>query len=376
MGLLSKRMPRLWALVAAGLLARLLLAAVSLGSNDILSWYRFGEFITAHGVGAAYETLSTRRLLFNYPPLTGYLAQGVYILAGGQLRAFAILFKLPGILAEAAAAYLLYRHVLARLGPREALACAAAFSLSLVSVLVSGYHGNTDTLYCFLALAAVLFWEEDRPFLSGLSLAAAINIKLIPLFLVPVFLSQARSRSSLSRFAAGLSCAAIPFLFFLPAHGAALWRNVFAYKGYPDHWGVSLFLKSPLYFSSARYLILLLITALSVLARLRSRGTTPQLAAASCVIFLVFTPAFGVQYTLVPLPLLFLVDWRWASGYALLSGIFLSSVYAHWWTGGYPLLSWFTTTLPAPQAALGVVVWLYLIGLLARGLFAAGVKAR
>lgn len=355
-----------WALIVVGFLSRLLLAAVSLGANDILSWYYFGEFITAHGVGAAYETLNTRALLFNYPPLTGYFAQGVYLLAGGQLRLFALLFKLPGIAAEAAGAYLLYRHVLRRLGPLEARNRAAAFSLSLISILISGYHGNTDPIYCFFAFASVVFWEDERPFLSGLSLAAAINVKLIPLMIVPVMLSQARSRTSLARFVAGLSCAAIPFLPFMPSHGTAILNNVFLYKGYPDHWGFSLLSQSPIYFTYARGLILLLITALCALARIRRRGTAAELAAASFVLFLIFTPAFGIQYALCPLPLLFLGSWRRACGYALLSGMLAFSLYAHWWTGGFPLASWFTTSMPPPQIALGFIVWVYLLYLLAR----------
>ncbi|MBI5882277.1 MAG: DUF2029 domain-containing protein [Elusimicrobia bacterium] len=355
-----------WALIAVGFLSRLLLAAISLGSNDILSWYYFGGSIASHGVGAAYETLNTRALLFNYPPLTGYFAQGVYLLAGGQMRLFALFFKLPGIAAEAAGAYLLYRHVLGRLGPLEASKRAAAFSLSLVSILISGYHGNTDPIYCFFAFASVVFWEDERPFLSGLSLAAAINVKLIPLMIVPVMLSQARSKASLARFVAGLSCAAIPFLPFMPSHGAAILDNVFLYKGYPDNWGFSFLFKSPAYFTWARGLILLLITALCGLARMRRRGTAGELASTSCVLFLVFTPAFGIQYALCPLPLLFLGSRRLAGGYALLSGIFASSLYAHWWTGGFPLASWFATAMPPPQVALGFAVWLYLLVFLYR----------
>jgi len=47
--------------------------------------------------------------------------------------------------------------------------------------------------------------------------------------------------------------------------------------------------------------------------------------------------------------------------WAVLSGLFVGSVYASFWTGGWPLHSQFTTRFPIPAAAVGVAAWWLLV---------------
>ena len=63
-----------------------------------------------------------------------------------------------------------------------------------VRILVSGYHGNTDAVYAMLSLLAVyLLQDRNRPLLAGLALGLAINIKLIPVLLIPPLVLAAQS---------------------------------------------------------------------------------------------------------------------------------------------------------------------------------------
>ena len=67
-------------------------------------------------------------------------------------------------------------------GELQAWRAAAVFSTSLVSIVVTGHHGNTDSACAVLTLAAVaLIADGRRPFVAGLAFAAALNVKLIPL---------------------------------------------------------------------------------------------------------------------------------------------------------------------------------------------------
>jgi MYXO-CTERM domain-containing protein len=84
-------------------------------------------------------------------------------------------------------------------------------------------------------------------------------------------------------------------------------------------------------------------------------------AAVGLSLFLVLTPGFGVQYTAILGPVLLAASLTWGLWWALLSGLFIGTVYAAFWTGGWPLHSEFTGTFPVPAAAVGVAAWALLV---------------
>lgn len=255
------------------------------------------------------------------------------------------------------------------------------FALSLDAILVSGYHGNMDPLVGAFVLAACVAGERRRYFWAGVLMGVAVNVKLIPLLLLPLLVARATPRA-LARFAAGAALGAIPFLPVLWFAGNAFVKNAVAYRSNFDNWGMPLLIRTSWYVARqlglealaevmARgkdayvvmgpYVIAGAVLAVAAVSRWGRRWSIYERAALGLSLFLVFTPGFSVQYTAIVGPVLLATSLTWGLWWAVLSGLFVGSVYASFWTGGWPLHSQFTTRFPIPAAAVGVAAWCLLV---------------
>ena len=359
-------------LVAAlGILARLLLATHSLGSNDSVLWQVFAVYLADHGLCATYRELPA----FNHPPLIAYLSVAALWFDRLLPVSFATLFKLPGIAGEALVVYLIWRTLQAR-GALRAASVAAAYSLNPASLLVSGYHGNTDCLcVAFVLLAAVLVHEKRHPVLVGLALGAAINVKLIPIVLVPVLGAfYYPAWRDLTRYLAGLAVAALPFALMLPVYDA-YYRNAIAYNSIYGLWGFGeLYFRTPVtlpqvhqvigkaLLPAGRYAIMLGAVAIGIWQAYRPRFSAFEATALCMSAFLILAPGFGMQYIVYPLPMMFLVRLSWGLRYSWLAGTFAALVYYTFWTRTWPPYSDFNTLFHMPSELLGLLAWVTLIG--------------
>lgn len=377
---------------ALAMLARLVLAWLSEGSNDAPSFRGFAQQIDQHGLLWMYPN----NFLFNHPPAVGYWTWAAWKLTrGSQPDLFAPIFKLPMIAADLGSAWLLWRIGVLRRGPLLGALMAAAFSWSLVAILVGAYHCNTDNLYAFFCLLAVYLLDKaHRPdaalaasrderdvakpvygFLAGLALGAAINVKLIPILLIVPLLLSCRGTPIRSRFIWGLAAMAIPYIPLMVWTPVGFFRNSLAYRSQVDRWGIP-FLSSELraepvlkvllepvnslYTATAAGTILLLVVLLAVFNGLRPRWNRAQLCALCLAVFLILTPGFGVQYTVILVPLLFAADLRFAALYSALGGMFLLVTYYVFWTGEFPMYSYFDAPLPLGGALIGLITWVLL----------------
>lgn len=394
----------LWLLLAAGLIVRLGLALLSTGSNDAETWLRFTREFRQHGFLQTYVIDDD----FNHPPIPALWAWGSAILAGGRLWPFTVVFKLLPIAADAASVVLLYAIWSARRQPGLAIVAAAAFAFSPNAVLVSAFHCNTDCCYAMLCLLAVYLMDlREKFFLAGLALAAAINVKLIPVLLIPPLLLSCRSWNQGVRFVLGLGVGALPFLAPLLVARQGFIDHVIHYGSYIDRWGIPFFFMSwrrqrfdagsaggkfILFYSNfGRTLIPLVMVGWALLCRRRwviGRQSGPNdrpaptkvhvdhrsptaagpmavdrfdVAAGAFALFLILTPGFGVQYTAIVGPLLLASRPRAGIVYAITAGLFIGVAYAAAWPGGVPLSSHFHTQTPFPIACIGAVSWLTLI---------------
>jgi glycosyl transferase family 87 len=371
--------PRTWlVLITVGVALRIVLAVISIGTNDAAAWLRFGDEINQHGLLNTYKTDPD----FNHPPIPGYWAAFCAKLAGdGDWKyhdsVFTILFKVAPILGDCLGIYLLFLVWRAKRDRSFGLFVAAMFALSLDAVVVSGYHCNTDSLLIALCLLS-LFLLEDRskPGLAGLALGAAINVKLIPVLLIPAMVLGAGSAKKAAYFVAGLGVGVLPFVPALLKVSTSFFNNALRYNSMVDRWGMNYFFLlgeetwnpsshgaqlSTAYYAKARYIILGLIGLWAVLSRIKPRWTLYEIALVSFAIFLLFAPGFGVQYTvLVGLPL-FAVRPRWGVGYSVVAGLFVTSAYYMYWKGAFPLYSHWGVLFPEPVGVLGLVTWLLLI---------------
>ncbi|HET8644934.1 MAG TPA: glycosyltransferase 87 family protein [Vicinamibacteria bacterium] len=363
-------LPALVAVCGLALAARLALALNSVGTNDIRFWRGFGELVSTHGVVRAYALDSW----FNHPPLMGWLAACIHHLSAWSGIRFEVLFKLPSIAASVAAVVLVHRS------GRPGLAALALFALNPADVLVSGYHGSTDGLCAFLGALAVRCADRGRPLACGLALAAALNVKLIPVVLV-VPLAAFFGRRELRRYAAALALGGLPFLPPLLWEREAFLHNVVHYSSFRGNWGLGLFViqahaRLPA-LSAALWAFAVtagkpLILASSVAAGLvqaRWRAFSAwELAGLALAAFLVLTPGFGVQYLVYPVAILFVAGRRFGLAYAYLSGLFIFLVYLTYWTGTIPPYSDFVRPFDVFASLFGFAVWLMLLRHVARAI--------
>ncbi len=369
-------------LIGLGLLARVALAACSWGTNDATTFLRLGTEVSHWGLLTTYR----KDYDLNHPPIPSYWAACVSRLTAAHPLAFSFVFKLPVILADAAVPFMLWKVLLPWCGPRRALAVAALYAWCLDAILVSGYHCNTDPIYALLCLLCVwLMGDKGWCFWGGLTLGAAVNVKLTPILLAAPLLLNCPDLKRAFRFIAGLSLGAIPFLPILlgpPDVRAGFCDNALAYRSYLERWGVGFF-QSPetphdtlppnydihtpgaWYYFHGRYIVLFLVGAWSVASRLLGRWDLYEVAAVTLAIFLIFAPGFGVQYTCMLLPLLFVLRPRMATLYGAVAGLFLLAVYFINWTGEFPFFSYFHSQFPTPSPWFGLAAWGILVAFVA-----------
>lgn len=381
-----------------GVLLRLLLLIVTAGSNDVFTWERFGRNIAQWGVLNEYHRtagltpfspgegvrgpLPHVRPPFNHPPLTGLWARSAVWIADQARVPFRIVFKLLPLAADLIAMWVVWRLARARAGELHAWRAAAVFSTCLTSIVITGHHGNTDSACALLVLiAAALIADGRRPAVAGLAFAAALNVKLIPLVLLPGLLLLWPNVRTARRFAGGLALGLLPFLPAALLAPQAFYVNAIAYQPRSAWWGIPL-LESwtaslpivgawirafeTIYAAAGRYLLMAGSLALGLWAR-RTRCSAIELGALIAAMFLALAPAIGVQYLVLLIPLLVLADLRRALVWGLVSGVFATALYWHFVTEWWPvrtLHSGGRRPVPLAITLVGLAAWALLVELL------------
>jgi hypothetical protein len=354
----------LLALALAGVALRVVVMAVSYGSNDMANWQLFAQRLVQDGLPLTYERIPR----FNHPPLVALMAVATNELSTWSGIPFRLMWKLHELLADLFALWLLWRHFRPR-GPLWAALAVAIFACNPVSIAVTAFHGNTDSLCAVLALYAALLYDRGKFIGAGLALAAAINVKVIALLLVPGGLLLAATPLLALRFALGLTFGALPIWIGLLELPGAFYRNVFGYASQVDAWGVNAWalrsrtvypelyqLVTVEYRALGKAIIVGLTLALAALAR-HQRWSAVRLNAATIAMFLFLTPGFGVQYLVWLVPLLAAASLRYSIWWALLAGAFLVLTYHSFLTAEWPLTSLHGIPIREPMATLGLFAW-------------------
>lgn len=319
--------PAVW-VVAAALLAATLKLCIALnteGTNDVLAFHQFASDLDQHGIEWTYQ----HRSMFNHPPLVSYFLRGIYSL--GTVRVlrengltFPFWLRLPGIIAD-------FLVVLIMLHLRKAWALSTwsllLLALSPVSIMVSGFHGNTDPMVALFTVLAAYLCVRDKPALSGVALALSCGIKIVPLLLLPVFFWFWYSRQNTMRFLlsciiTGIAISVQPLLSF-PILFA---KNVLAYGSYWGLWGISYWLRLTGWsqFSVIGYRnlplaenivstglkIIIVAAALMIAWRRRNMDGRGLFGSIACVwlVFFAFAPGVGAQYLVWPMAFLLVLS--------------------------------------------------------------------
>ncbi|MEP7014210.1 MAG: hypothetical protein ABI925_02100 [Verrucomicrobiota bacterium] len=246
--------PDIW-IIAAALIAtflKLAIAYTTIGTNDSVSFYVFARSLAEHGLAWTYvrgaEFLPIGPI-FNHPPVTAYYLQLIERLTRTEfLQAcgvtFPFLLRLPGIVADFIVVAVLTRLSRTDARCRLPLWALLFFAVSPVSLMVSGFHGNTDSVMVMFLFLAAVACIKNRALFCGLFLALSCQVKIIPLLFFPIFFLFWSHRREAGRFMA-------PFVLT----NLALWweplskfpvlfaKNVLLYGSFWGNWGITYWLR-------------------------------------------------------------------------------------------------------------------------------------
>jgi hypothetical protein len=373
-------------LVMLSMLAREGIAYITWGSFDATQFQEFGRQVAMHGIVNLYRIDP----MYNHPPALGCVCAIVYRITHDRLDqpdtksahhvgwTFPFVFKQLNIVSDLIACGLIWKVLRPRAGPGGAALATVLFAWSPLSVVQTGYHGNDDHVYAMLCLLAVYLIEDRaKDFWGGVALAAAINVKLIPVLLIAPLLCCYRDRGRAVRFLAGLALGIIPFLCIIIPAPAEFSRNVLHYGSMVGNWGVQQLLQDALreprfsavaqalietYYTRGRWLILAAIVLLSLRAWRDPKIDRYDVAACALCLFLIIAPAFAIHYLVIPLPLMFATRRLLpATMYGLLAGILCFFTAWQNWLGSWPIESDTLIGPVAPGPLFGLLAWATLV---------------
>lgn len=372
-------------IVVVALIAGLIktgIALMTLGTNDSIAFYQFAKALETHGLAWTYQ----HSALFNHPPLVGYFLQGLAWLDHQPFfqengLTFPFLLRFPGIIADFLVVLLVL--VVAREYPqlRPPQWALLLFAASPVSIMVTGFHGNTDPILVLFLLLALIMAVRGRPLLCGLSLALSCQVKIIPLLLLPIFFFFWMERRRWRLFTASFVFSSLLFCAepLLRVPGAFI-KNVLSYGGFWGIWGVTYCLRMTGFqeFSRVNFfnlsatqnaimtlLKVIVVLGIVILAWRRRKLAAPALFATiayTWMIFFVFSPGVAAQYLVWLAPFILFLSPTFYGFLVAGSSTFLFALYTIT-SGGFP---WYfahaSNKLNLICAHWALIPWLILAG--------------
>ncbi len=336
-----------WAAAVAlvAVVARLVPAVLAYGTSDVMTWELLGRMLLS---GENFYATQ----LHNWPVLWIYFCAAAALIHDATGLPFFTLIKLPPIAADAAMTILVFRFVArAGLSARASAASALAYALNPVSILISGYHGQFDSLMLAPTLLAVYLLGTRRTALSALALGIGIWFKPVPSLLLPILLPRLASWRERAVFTvlalAPATLGTLPYFVHWPLDVAT---NFLGYSSWFGQWGLPVvwmvveylrdgtvpwWLPDPDYVSAPLHMLYLasrtlLLSALGASWWLiyRQRVELLRAISASFAVFYVATSGFGVQYLLWIVPFACARRDRWLWIFTLFGTILLLVAYS------------------------------------------------
>ncbi|MEP6851733.1 MAG: glycosyltransferase 87 family protein [bacterium] len=329
------------AAAAAALVAKLFLAATTYGTRDVNHWRDFVAGVRRAGPVGVYR-LDFPASYYNHPPLMGHVLEVVAVLerhgvsVGFSIRALASL-------SDVVSALVVFELVRTRCGVTAARWAGIGVALSPVLFVISGYHANTDPVFCaFVLLAALLLADRGRPGEAGAALGLALGVKVVAVVAVPALcvLALRQGRTSAVRFLAGF--AAVLAVTWGPAvlrDWTAVRVHVLEYAGSNDRpqWGVMQvghWLDDPGWVAAfsghGRFAVVMLCAGGAAALVWFRPGRAAEAVALALATFLFLSPAFGSQYLVWAVAGAYLLDRLWATVFGLAAGAVLLETYTRW----------------------------------------------
>jgi hypothetical protein len=321
--------------VAAALTVRL--AAILLSDRVVADILRYRRVAT-HVLDVSWNPYLAPRL-YPYPPLWVWVEAACEWLARQSGLSFAVLVKLPVLAAELGIVALLVRWGAERGG--AARWAPWIYALHPVAVLISGFHGQFDSLALLMVLLAVRASEKGRHDAAALTLAAGIALKSFPVLVVPIFLLRMTGNAARIRFLAlALGPVALLLIPYVAHDAEAVARELFGYGGVADFgwigaWrGLRWVADGTLARGEARFhgalIPLSKLLFLAAYAAVTFRMARRELLVAVLAVFVAFEALYGAlsaQYLLWVIPLAALRPDRWLAIYTVFAAMGLVGFY-------------------------------------------------
>ena len=344
----------LWAALMMGALLRLYLVIFTQGTYDVIIWKQHATGVRDLGLIGYYHS----NVQMNHPPFIAMAESLLLRLADATGVPYRILLRAPFALLDAGTTALLF--VLLRQSPWR-YAAAAAYWLNPLTVILSAYHGNTDSSVAFFVILSVWLLSRQASLAAGAALGVGLWIKLPVVLSVPALVLFIRDRRKQLWFLAAIGITAIStYLPVLALDANAVRKNVFGYHGeilqttggdpvwgprammasfLPDSgkWPASCVTLAEFYVDNSWRICLGLLLVLAWLRR--SCGSTGELCAtlaAGYVLFYGFTDYWAFQYFAWSAPFWFLLRPEFFVPALALAGGYIYALY--WYLCGNPWL--------------------------------------
>jgi hypothetical protein len=325
-----------WFVVLLGGALRLYFVVFTQGTRDVELWQEHAGGVRDFGLIGYYHASKEA----NHPPFISY-AESLLLRAADAVGVpYRIFLRLPFALLDAGTTALL---ALILTGNRCRWWLTALYWLNPLAIILSAYHGNTDSGIPFFLLLSIWLLSKGNMLGAAIAMGTSLWIKLPGILALPalVLLIQNRNKRLLFLAATGI-VAILPYLPALVADAQIVIANVFGYHGRQLYttghipvWGTKVLLFSliappekwpeqlhapVLFFINHSWQLALILALLLVWLR-RSRRSVPAVCATIGMLYVViygFSDSWAFQYFAWSLPFwLFLPPWFFVPAIAL-----------------------------------------------------------
>ena len=214
-----------WIAIVLGAALRTYCVIFTSGTGDMDDWEDHAQQVVNRGLIGYYHANS----FANHPPFISELSGLILRLAQATHIPFRILFRMPFAMLDAGNAWLLFLLLPQN---RWRLFATAGYWLSPAAILISAYHGNTDTAMAFFVLLAIWLATKEKIISSGVAMGASLWVKLPSILTLPALLILFRGwRIRIWFLSAAFVTAAISYLPALVQDYQIVLTNVFGYRG-------------------------------------------------------------------------------------------------------------------------------------------------
>jgi Gpi18-like mannosyltransferase len=171
-------------------------------NGDVLSYVAWGASMVKYGLRGFYDRSFVPLAPANYPPLANlffYSSQLISdrLAANSHLpNLFATFYKMPGLIADMVAAYVIYIVSQVKKGSKWPYLAALIFLFNPALFLNSVFWGQTESLAVVFCLLSILFFFKPPATLGFVFFAIALLVKQSIAFMTPVFLILALKKTS------------------------------------------------------------------------------------------------------------------------------------------------------------------------------------